>query len=191
MTTTDTRQCTGCGDRLVRRGDERSQQWQMRRYCGMACAERSRARRRDEAKNGRTPRTCRHCHTPLAKRPHESERNFAKRSHCNNHCARAARPRRPTGAHREPRIDLDVPGLGIRWQDQAQCGGADRELFFADDMRDTTAKARVDQARAICRVCPVRQACLDYALATSAWGVWGGTTRDQRAAILKLQKAAT
>lgn len=43
-------------------------------------------------------------------------------------------------------------------------------------------------AKAVCRRCPVRAACLEYALATpskSDFGVWGGTTHLQRRKIRK------
>lgn len=49
------------------------------------------------------------------------------------------------------------------------CRSADPELFFAE------SAARVEQAKAICRTCPVRRACLLGALERrEPWGVWGG-----------------
>jgi WhiB family redox-sensing transcriptional regulator len=43
------------------------------------------------------------------------------------------------------------------------------ELFFAESPQD------VEQAKAMCRGCRARLACLDGALARSEpWGVWGG-----------------
>jgi WhiB family redox-sensing transcriptional regulator len=45
----------------------------------------------------------------------------------------------------------------------------DPELFFAESPQD------VEQAKAMCRGCQVRLACLAGALARSEpWGVWGG-----------------
>lgn len=35
-------------------------------------------------------------------------------------------------------------------------------------------------AKAICRECPVRFECLNYALAQNLVGVWGGTTTEER-----------
>jgi WhiB family redox-sensing transcriptional regulator len=39
------------------------------------------------------------------------------------------------------------------------------------------------RAVAVCRQCPVRRACLDYALDHNEYGVWGGTSETQRRQI--------
>jgi WhiB family redox-sensing transcriptional regulator len=58
---------------------------------------------------------------------------------------------------------------------RAQCRGEDRSLFFPSLGTDP-AKARV-----ICSICPVRQECLDYAVADAEIvGIWGGTSAKQR-----------
>lgn len=41
----------------------------------------------------------------------------------------------------------------------------------------------VEAARAICRPCPVRDDCLEYALANGEQGIWGGTTGQERRAM--------
>ncbi len=41
-------------------------------------------------------------------------------------------------------------------------------------------------AKAICRECPTRARCLEYALETAADGVWGGTSTKERRAMLRL-----
>ncbi|WP_226358748.1 WhiB family transcriptional regulator [Pseudonocardia sp. ICBG601] len=38
------------------------------------------------------------------------------------------------------------------------------------------------QARLVCTGCPVRVACREWATATGQYGIWGGTTREQRIA---------
>lgn len=49
------------------------------------------------------------------------------------------------------------------------CHFVDPELFFADDAGD------IELAKALCRTCPMRGACLDGALERSEpHGVWGG-----------------
>lgn len=49
------------------------------------------------------------------------------------------------------------------------CRVADPELFFAE------APGDVEQAKALCLDCPVREVCLAGALARrEPWGVWGG-----------------
>jgi WhiB family redox-sensing transcriptional regulator len=63
------------------------------------------------------------------------------------------------------------------WRYRAACHGADLEVFFPG--RGESA----EPARQICAPCPVREACLDYALGHGiAHGIWGGLTeRDRRA----------
>jgi len=49
------------------------------------------------------------------------------------------------------------------------CHRVDPEVFFAE------APADVEAAKALCRDCPVREACLAGALdRREPWGVWGG-----------------
>lgn len=61
------------------------------------------------------------------------------------------------------------------WMAEAACRRADPAAFFPERGRDPAPALRV------CDRCPVREPCLDYAVATSAtWGVWGGTTASQR-----------
>lgn len=61
----------------------------------------------------------------------------------------------------------------------ARCAEPDVD-FFPD--RD----AQAGPAIAICQLCPVRRACLEFALTTEqGWGVWGGTTPNQRLDILR------
>ena len=69
------------------------------------------------------------------------------------------------------------------WTLFAACRGADTDLFFPIG---TTGDAVVDidAAVAICHVCPVRQPCLEFALASNQeFGIWGGTTEDERRAL--------
>jgi WhiB family transcriptional regulator, redox-sensing transcriptional regulator len=67
----------------------------------------------------------------------------------------------------------------------AACKGADPDLFFGPDAELVTARrAREAKAKAICAGCPVRAACLAYALnAHQDFGVWGGTDEDERRAM--------
>ena len=61
------------------------------------------------------------------------------------------------------------------WQTHAACTGAHHISFFPEEGEHP------DEAVAICRRCPVRQPCLDYALAAEErFGVWGGTTPRER-----------
>jgi len=65
----------------------------------------------------------------------------------------------------------------VRWKD-ANCRGMNPNVFFPD-LGDTEGAER---AKAICRGCPVKRECLEYAL---SWhppveGVWGGTSEMDR-----------
>ncbi|MFI9169493.1 WhiB family transcriptional regulator [Streptomyces lincolnensis] len=69
------------------------------------------------------------------------------------------------------------------WRDHAACRHEDPDLFFPIG---TTGPALVqqEQAKAVCRRCPVRQECLEWALDTGqAIGVWGGTSENERRAL--------
>jgi hypothetical protein len=71
------------------------------------------------------------------------------------------------------------------WMTRAACLHADKELFFPED------GVRPEEAKRICAECPVRQRCLDYALADSTLvGVWGGTTDRERREMRKDRLAA-
>lgn len=64
------------------------------------------------------------------------------------------------------------------WAGQAACKGCDPDLWFPERGNGTR------EAKAICHTCPVETACRDYALRWAIeYGVWGGTTPDQRRTI--------
>ena len=43
------------------------------------------------------------------------------------------------------------------------------------------ALVQIDQAKAVCGICPVNQDCLQYALSTNQdSGIWGGTSEEER-----------
>lgn len=70
-----------------------------------------------------------------------------------------------------------VPVRESEWRQRAACRDTEPEIFFSE-----TEPGAV-RARTICSACPVRPQCLAFALAADAWGVWAGTTRDQRTAM--------
>lgn len=66
------------------------------------------------------------------------------------------------------------------WRDQAACRQEDPDLFFPVG---TTGPAlgQIEQAKAICRGCPVIEDCLRFALDTGQdYGIWGGLTENER-----------
>lgn len=66
------------------------------------------------------------------------------------------------------------------WRRRAACAGEDLELFFPFGSAGP-ALTQIAAAKAICARCPVRQACLRYAVTTGqGHGIWGGLTEDER-----------
>jgi WhiB family redox-sensing transcriptional regulator len=71
----------------------------------------------------------------------------------------------------------------LEWHVRGACKG-ETEAFFSYD------EEVVAQAVAICEGCPVRQECLETALADrNLFGVWGGTTQAERRRMHRLRVA--
>lgn len=63
----------------------------------------------------------------------------------------------------------------LAWKAEARCAGVDPELFFSEKSES------LDDARAVCALCPVQPECLEYALAgAEKHGLWGGKSERQR-----------
>ena len=72
----------------------------------------------------------------------------------------------------------------MQWQDDALCRQHDPELFFPVKQTVTA----IEEAKAVCRQCPVISECGTYALKTrTEEGIWGGLSEDERRAILGRQ----
>jgi WhiB family transcriptional regulator, redox-sensing transcriptional regulator len=65
------------------------------------------------------------------------------------------------------------------WRDDAACRDVDPDLFFPLGTSGASL-LQIDEAKQICRTCPVCVPCLRWALDTGDAGVWGGTTEDER-----------
>jgi WhiB family transcriptional regulator, redox-sensing transcriptional regulator len=71
------------------------------------------------------------------------------------------------------------------WRKRAACRGVDVEIFFPE----TDDEAEAEVAKAVCEECPVRQACLEHALAhREREGIWGGATERERRRILRQRR---
>ena len=90
-------------------------------------------------------------------------------------CVDCGRPMR--GTHT---LLADWPAKPSDWMAQALCAQIDPDLWYPDPGDAHAAQT----AAAVCRTCPVRADCLDYAMATEAQGgrhgVWGGLTPTAR-----------
>lgn len=64
---------------------------------------------------------------------------------------------------------------GVDWMASAQCRDLGPQV-----MHPTDGHGVID-AKRVCAACPVKEPCLEYALATrQEYGVWGGTSERQR-----------
>ncbi len=68
------------------------------------------------------------------------------------------------------------------WMSQGACQREDPELFFPLSAKGA-AQREIDAAKAVCRGCTVRSACLSFGLQSSEEGIWGGTTPEERHAL--------
>jgi len=76
----------------------------------------------------------------------------------------------------------------LDWRQQALCRSCSPDLFFP---AGTTGAAvdEIEAAKAVCRECPVQSHCLRFALRTGqAYGIWGGTTEDERITLRRLAR---
>ncbi len=93
---------------------------------------------------------------------------------------------------RRPSVDphLRVPVTGPSWWEHAACRGIDTRLFFPAGQNEESLHQTAG-AKTVCRSCPAREACLEYALATHQAGIFGGTTEEERRSIRRRRKAGT
>ena len=74
------------------------------------------------------------------------------------------------------------------WQREAACRGPESVLFFPPPSSEPRSERDVRElrAKAICGGCPVRLACLKYALEIQEpHGIWGGLTEHERRVLLE------
>ena len=73
--------------------------------------------------------------------------------------------------------------MNLSWRQKAACRGVDPDIFYPVSDDDAGA------AKAICAGCPVREACLEYALANRERdGVWGGATERERRRMIRQRR---
>lgn len=69
---------------------------------------------------------------------------------------------------------------GAGWRNRAACRDTDPDLFFPVGSTGSAAE-EIRAAKALCRACPVREECLEFAFeANQEAGIWGGTSEDER-----------
>lgn len=70
--------------------------------------------------------------------------------------------------------------VGESWTEDANCKGADVDLFFSND--DTEQRRALE----MCKGCPVQEPCLRFALSEGEmYGIWGGVSESDRRSMIR------
>lgn len=70
-----------------------------------------------------------------------------------------------------------------------KCRGLDTEVFYPVQEKFDQEGERYIRER-LCGGCPVKEACLEWALVHERYGIWGGTSPYHRASIRKARRWA-
>ncbi|MGW2387857.1 WhiB family transcriptional regulator [Streptomyces sp. NPDC001658] len=71
------------------------------------------------------------------------------------------------------------------WRVRGLCLSEDPDLFFpVGSVNSGPATLQADEAKSVCRRCPVTRQCLAWAVETGpVEGIWGGTTEGEHRAM--------
>lgn len=61
--------------------------------------------------------------------------------------------------------------LSEDWKLSAACRGLETEAFYSN---------KLSAVKQFCDICPVKPDCLEYALLTEQYGIWGGMSEAER-----------
>jgi hypothetical protein len=82
--------------------------------------------------------------------------------------------------HAPPAVTAAIVGL---WAGHVLCAETDSEIFFPAHDDPAT------EARQICARCPVREDCLNFAIANNErYGIWGGLDPGERDSLRRKQR---
>lgn len=71
------------------------------------------------------------------------------------------------------------------WRELARCSGVNPDLFFPERGASTY------EAKQVCRACPVKAECLEYALVNGEkFGIWGGLSELDRRRLRRSRSIA-
>ncbi|KJK39265.1 transcriptional regulator [Streptomyces variegatus] len=71
----------------------------------------------------------------------------------------------------------------LDWQHEALCAQTGADFFFPEP------GSSVREAKRICGMCPIRAACLEYALDNDErFGVWGGLSEKERLDLRRVSR---
>lgn len=95
-----------------------------------------------------------------------------------------------TAIHAEP----ESQEIHYDWRHFAACLDASPDLFYPDGATGPSAtgviRAQVIAAKEVCLGCPVREACLAWAMDHKEQGIWGGLTEEERSSIVRAEARA-
>ncbi len=78
----------------------------------------------------------------------------------------------------------DLSKVDITWMEEAACTGHSIEEFYPDRGVSTL------EAKLLCKTCPVKRRCLDYALENNeTYGICGGKSERERLKMLRASQA--
>ncbi len=78
----------------------------------------------------------------------------------------------------------------LEWREDAVCRDLNPELFFPIGVTGQ-AVDQIEIAKSHCASCPAKDLCLEFAVTTNQeYGVWGGTTEDERRVLRRQWRAA-
>ena len=84
--------------------------------------------------------------------------------------------------------EMATDGWEYGWQWRAACRNHDANVFFAPNHFEPKPEreAREAVAKGICRTCPVRVECLEYAIRIrEPHGIWGGLNELERRLLIR------
>ncbi|MHB1923365.1 MAG: WhiB family transcriptional regulator [Acidimicrobiales bacterium] len=85
---------------------------------------------------------------------------------------------------------VDTRGTEPEWRRQASCRLMPAEMFFPVGTSGVAVED-LAAAKAVCAVCDVRVACLDYAVETrQEFGIWGGADEEERRSLVRRVRQA-
>ncbi|WP_281355135.1 WhiB family transcriptional regulator [Phytoactinopolyspora limicola] len=91
----------------------------------------------------------------------------------------------------EQAVTAETPLSGVsrpEWMSWASCRKADPEIFFPIGTVGPAVE-QIEAAKEICASCRVTAECLAYAFDTGqGYGVWGGTTAEERRSVRGLSR---
>lgn len=77
----------------------------------------------------------------------------------------------------------------LDWRDDATCRDLDPDLFFPVGVTGMAVE-QIEAAKSFCTNCASLEACLEFAITTNQeYGVWGGTTEDERRVLRRQWRA--